>query len=136
MQLTNWRRNDRRQGNPAHKLSDSDAVGISWLLGEYRGQVTVSHSGGDTGFGTFLMLLLKKKMALVLMANCPWLGGPGSETAVDYSHAQSSIVRHEATPERVTGSPEIARFWRGSAKIGDNTVRNECDAERTDYPSI
>jgi CubicO group peptidase (beta-lactamase class C family) len=59
---------------PAHKLSDSDAVGISWFLGEYRRQTTVSHSGGDTGYATFLMLLPDKKIAVVLMANCDWLG--------------------------------------------------------------
>jgi CubicO group peptidase (beta-lactamase class C family) len=59
---------------PAHKLSDSDSVGISWFLGEYRGQATVSHGGGDIGYATFLVLLPEKKIAVVLMANCDWLG--------------------------------------------------------------
>jgi CubicO group peptidase (beta-lactamase class C family) len=64
---------------PAHKLSDGRAVGISWFLGEYRGQATVSHGGGDTGYATFLMLLPEKKMAVVLMANCDWLGNGRSQ---------------------------------------------------------
>ena len=59
---------------PAHKLSDSDGVGISWFLGEYRGQATVSHGGGDTGYATFLVLLPEKKIAVVFMANCDWAG--------------------------------------------------------------
>jgi CubicO group peptidase (beta-lactamase class C family) len=66
---------------PAHKLSDGRAVGISWFLGEYRGQATVSHGGGDTGYATFLMLLPEKKMAVVLMANCDWLGDAGAQIA-------------------------------------------------------
>lgn len=59
---------------PVRKLSDGRAVGISWFLGEYRGQATVSHGGGDTGYATFLVLLPEKKIAVVLMANCDWLG--------------------------------------------------------------
>ena len=66
---------------PAHKLSDGRAVGISWFLGEYRGQATVSHGGGDTGYATFLMLLPEKKMAVVLMANCDWLGDARAQIA-------------------------------------------------------
>ena len=66
---------------PAHKLSDGRAVGISWFLGEYRGQATVSHSGGDTGYATFLMLLPDKKMAVFLMANCDWLGDARAQIA-------------------------------------------------------
>jgi CubicO group peptidase (beta-lactamase class C family) len=71
---------------PAHKLSDSDGVGISWFLGEYRGQATVSHGGGDPGYATFLVLLPEKKIAVVLMANCDWLGkgrGQIADAALD-----------------------------------------------------
>jgi|SRR5215469_5415021 len=66
---------------PAHKLTDGRVVGISWFLGEYRGQATVSHGGGDTGYATFLMLLPEKKMAVVLMANCDWLGDARAQIA-------------------------------------------------------
>jgi CubicO group peptidase (beta-lactamase class C family) len=59
---------------PERKLSDGRAVGISWFLSEYRGQTTVSHGGGDIGYSTFLILLPEKKIAVVLMANCDWLG--------------------------------------------------------------
>jgi CubicO group peptidase (beta-lactamase class C family) len=71
---------------PAHNLSDGRAVGISWFLGEYRGQATVSHGGGDTGYATFLVLLPEKKIGVVLMANCDWLGkgrGQIADAALD-----------------------------------------------------
>ena len=59
---------------PAYKFGDGDAVGVSWFVGKYRGQTAVSHSGGDMGYATFLELIPEKKIAVVLMANCDWLG--------------------------------------------------------------
>src|SRR5262249_32951738 len=96
---------------PAHKLSDSDGVGISWFLGEYRGLATVSHGGGDPGYATFLVLLPEKKIAVVLMANCDWLSkgrGKIANAALDVAlglnpqpiavHAQSTMTTPIPTP--------------------------------------
>jgi len=66
---------------PAHNLSEGHAVGISWFLGEYRGQATVSHGGFDTGFATFLILLPEKKLAVALMTNSDWLGDGRNQIA-------------------------------------------------------
>jgi len=66
---------------PTRKLDDGDSVGISWFLGEYRGHKTVSHSGGDTGYSTYLIMLPEKKLAVVLMANCDWLGAGRAQIA-------------------------------------------------------
>jgi len=59
------------------------AIGVieGGRLIEYRGQATVSHGGGDPGYATFLMLLPEKKMAVVLMANCDWLGDGRAQIA-------------------------------------------------------
>ena len=100
---------------PAHKLSDSDphcglsrtsgscdSVGISWFLGEYRGQATVSHGGGDTGYATFLVLLPERKIAVVLMANCDWLGKGRGQIA----HAALDVALGlKPQPIAVTPSP-------------------------------
>jgi CubicO group peptidase (beta-lactamase class C family) len=87
---------------PAHKLSDSDGVGISWFLGEYRGQATVSHGGGDTGYSTFLVLLPERKIAVVLMANCDWLGKGRGQIA----HAALDVALGlKPEPIAVTPSP-------------------------------
>jgi CubicO group peptidase (beta-lactamase class C family) len=87
---------------PAHKLSDSDSVGISWFLGEYRGQATVSHGGGDTGYATFLVLLPEKKIAVVLMANCDWLGKGRGQIA---NAALDVALGLKPEPIAVTPSP-------------------------------
>lgn len=83
---------------PQHKLKDGRAVGISWFLSEYRGQVTVSHSGGDTGYATFLMLLPEKKAAVVLMCNCDWLGDGRTQVG----HAALDVALG-LKPEPITG---------------------------------
>ncbi|UCE41892.1 MAG: beta-lactamase family protein [Candidatus Aminicenantes bacterium] len=49
---------------------DSDnAVGLSWFLGSHRGEKTISHGGGDTGFNTFLILLPEKSSAVIVLCN-------------------------------------------------------------------
>jgi CubicO group peptidase (beta-lactamase class C family) len=44
-------------------------IGISWFLQKYREQFVVTHSGGDTGFVSNLVLLPEKKIAVVMMSN-------------------------------------------------------------------
>jgi CubicO group peptidase (beta-lactamase class C family) len=85
---------------PQHKLNEDRTVGISWFLGQYRGQVTVSHSGGDTGYATFLMLLPEKRIAVVLMSNCDWLGNGRTQIA----HAALDIALG-LKPEPITITP-------------------------------
>jgi CubicO group peptidase (beta-lactamase class C family) len=44
-------------------------IGISWFLNTYREHAVVTHSGGDTGFASNLVLLPEKKIAVVMMSN-------------------------------------------------------------------
>jgi CubicO group peptidase (beta-lactamase class C family) len=44
-------------------------VGISWFLGKHREHRTVSHSGGDTGFVSNLVLIPDQSIAVVMMSN-------------------------------------------------------------------
>jgi len=46
-----------------------DSVGLSWFLGEYRGEKSVGHGGGDIGFNTYLAILPEKSMAVVVLCN-------------------------------------------------------------------
>jgi CubicO group peptidase (beta-lactamase class C family) len=49
---------------------DSDnAVGLSWFLGNHRGERTISHGGGDTGFNSYLILLPERSSAVVVLCN-------------------------------------------------------------------
>lgn len=44
-------------------------VGISWFLAKYKDHAVVTHSGGDTGFVSNLILLPEKNIAVVMMSN-------------------------------------------------------------------
>ena len=44
-------------------------IGISWFLNKYKDNAVVTHSGGDTGFVSNLVLLPEKKIAVVMMSN-------------------------------------------------------------------
>jgi CubicO group peptidase (beta-lactamase class C family) len=44
-------------------------VGISWFIGDHQGHHSISHSGGDDGFVSYLLLVPDVDMALVLMCN-------------------------------------------------------------------
>jgi CubicO group peptidase (beta-lactamase class C family) len=46
-----------------------DAVGLSWFLGSHRGEKTISHGGGDTGFNSYLILVPEKSSAVVVLCN-------------------------------------------------------------------
>lgn len=49
---------------------DSDnAVGLSWFLGSRRGEKTISHTGGDTGFNSYLILMPERFSAVVVLCN-------------------------------------------------------------------
>ena len=50
-------------------LKDKPAVGVSWFLNEHRGIKTMSHSGGDTGFRSFLLLVPEKNISVMVACN-------------------------------------------------------------------
>lgn len=46
-----------------------EAVALSWFVGSYRGHRTVSHSGGDPGFGSRLVMVPERRTGVVVLAN-------------------------------------------------------------------
>jgi CubicO group peptidase (beta-lactamase class C family) len=54
---------------PWAEVGEGKQVGLSWFLGEYRGEKSVEHGGGDTGFRTNLVMLPDKKAAVVVLCN-------------------------------------------------------------------
>ena len=54
---------------PSHEIDDENAIGLSWFLREHRGHRTISHSGGDTGYSSYLLLLPDDDLAVVLACN-------------------------------------------------------------------
>ena len=55
--------------NPWFEIGENRSIGLSWFLGNYKGEATVGHGGGDTGFNTNLVLLHEKSMAVVVLCN-------------------------------------------------------------------
>jgi hypothetical protein len=71
------------RSRPAFKSSDR-VTGIAWALGEYHGHSTVSHSGGDTGFASNLVLIPDLKIAVIVMTNCDYISiRPLTNVALD-----------------------------------------------------
>ena len=54
---------------PWARIREGRQVGLSWFLGEYRGEKTVEHSGGDIGFNTHFVMLPDKRVAVVVLCN-------------------------------------------------------------------
>lgn len=54
---------------PTVRLSERTSIGLGWVLSEYRGFYTVSHSGDDLGYSCDLKLIPKKKIGVVMASN-------------------------------------------------------------------
>ncbi|MBU5590172.1 serine hydrolase [Clostridium sp. MSJ-4] len=49
-------------------------IGLSWFLGQYKGNKVMSHSGMDTGFRSNLIILPERGIAVVVMINAYYIG--------------------------------------------------------------
>jgi CubicO group peptidase (beta-lactamase class C family) len=54
---------------PYVRLSERTTQGLGWVLSEYRGFSTMSHSGDDLGFSCDFKLIPEKMMGIVLASN-------------------------------------------------------------------
>jgi len=44
-------------------------IGLSWFVGEYKGEKTIGHGGSDDGFQTNFVMLPEKSIGIIVMAN-------------------------------------------------------------------
>jgi len=51
------------------KISKPDSLGLSWFISPIKDFKLVRHSGGDTGYSTYIGFIPKNQSAIVLMAN-------------------------------------------------------------------
>jgi len=54
---------------PSVRMNEKTSVGLAWVLSEYRGFSTVSHSGDDLGYSCDLKLIPGKKVGIILASN-------------------------------------------------------------------
>jgi CubicO group peptidase (beta-lactamase class C family) len=50
-------------------MEGKSEIGLAWWLGERNGVKMMSHSGGDTGFRSFFMLVPEKHISIMLVGN-------------------------------------------------------------------
>jgi CubicO group peptidase (beta-lactamase class C family) len=51
------------------QISEERYIGLSWFISQYNGKTVISHSGGDTGFRSYLLLIPEDTTAIVAMGN-------------------------------------------------------------------
>lgn len=78
---------------PWARIREGRQVGLSWFLGEYRGEKTVEHGGGDIGFNTHFVMLPDKRAAVVVLCNS--MPAPVEEIA---RSALDILLGHEPGP--------------------------------------
>jgi hypothetical protein len=54
---------------PSVHLSEKTSIGLGWILSEYRGLFTVSHSGDDLGYCSDFKLIPEKKIGIIMASN-------------------------------------------------------------------
>src|SRR5262249_12667062 len=96
---------------PAVDVGAGARVGISWFLEESKGESFVTHSGGDDGFLTDLILLPKRKIGVVIMTNCDRvklrpISSAALRTALGWEEDSKSGIyeRCNLRPQNITNS--------------------------------
>jgi CubicO group peptidase (beta-lactamase class C family) len=51
------------------QIGEERYIGLSWFISKYHGKTVISHSGGDTGFRSYLLLIPEDTTAIVAMGN-------------------------------------------------------------------
>ena len=71
---------------PWAEISEGEQVGLSWFLGEYRGEKIIEHGGGDIGFRTHFVMLPDKRAAAVVLCNL------GPAPVEEITHAALDVI--------------------------------------------
>jgi len=68
---------------PANLNNGTSApVGLSWFIRNFRGNLMISHSGGDVGYRTNFVMLPEKSTGVVVLSNCDFTPIGGITNAV------------------------------------------------------
>jgi CubicO group peptidase (beta-lactamase class C family) len=89
-----------------------DAIGISWMLREVGGVLTVSHGGTTIGQHSVLQMVPERQFAVVVLTNC----GPNGETLnteVGEWALQSYLGVVAAEPDVLDAGPDLLDGYAG-----------------------
>ena len=54
---------------PQAQIDETQFVGLSWFINQYRGNKTIAHAGGDLGYRSYLIMLPKKSLGVIAASN-------------------------------------------------------------------
>ena len=83
-----------------------DAYALGWLIGNYRGEVVISHPGNVPGFTTMMAYLPRRKRAFAIMANTGE-GGVAADEILSYRLLDDMLGIPQS--ERLPWSPVVDR---------------------------
>lgn len=81
---------------PSAAVNENLNVGLSWFIGNYKGNKIIFHSGGDTGYRSQLVLVPEKNIGVVLACN--------------YDRAPTGDIRNGILDILLGETPQIPRL--------------------------
>ncbi len=126
--------------NSGEKIEYAFGIGI----GKYKGLKTISHSGGDAGFRSHLLLFPDQRLAVAVLSNCGSLN-PGQlarQTAEAYlGNLMEEDTNRETPSERKVANipPSIFEVYEGRYELEDgNTLilSKEGDRLMAEHPAV
>lgn len=95
---------------PGHALGD--AIGISWMLREVGGVLTVSHGGTTIGQHSAFLIVPERQFAVTVLTNCGPSGEQLNTDMVDWA-LQAYLGVVEVEPDLLDASPELLSRYIG-----------------------
>ena len=111
---------------PGHALGD--AIGISWMLREVGGVLTVSHGGTTIGQHSAFLMVPERQFAVTVLTNCGPSGEQLNTELVDWA-LQAYLGVTEAEPEYLDATPELLARYIGHY---DDTIAMSVDITARD----
>ena len=102
------------------------SVGLSWFIGEYKGEKAIGHGGGDVGFNTMFIMLPEKTIAVVVL--CNFIPAPVEEVSL----AALDIIN--GTEPRELKPPARIRVLKTLGDRGVEAAVQEWNSLKQDYP--
>jgi len=121
--------------------SVAEPVGISWFIRDHNGFKTISHSGGDTGYGSYIILVPEKSLGIVMAANY-------DQTPINniVNAALAIALEEDYTPPKMKKAipidPEILDKYVGKYQVEPNVFvditqrKNRLFAQATGQPQV
>lgn len=113
------------------------------VIGEYKGLKTISHSGGDAGFRSHLLLFPDQRFAVAVLSNCGSMN-PAQLARLTAEAYLGSLLEEETNKEKsserkeVNVPPSVFEAYEGKYELEDGsllTITREGDHLMAEHPN-